>query len=213
MIGAILSEIGKKAAECFKEIKPSKEITAKEADGFWKTEFAKEAQTAKEGAKSKEYFDSNGVKYREGDRLLPDKTYEVNGYKYETDSQGRISSAEGNLRMRDADYDREMEPGVRNFEGQEYKDSDQRGHLIGHQFGGSDKLENLVPMDAKLNQGVFAKLENTLADAVKDGADVGIRVEPVYEGDSVRPSDFKVSYSIDGEREVTVFRNESEVAA
>ena len=36
-------------------------------------------------------------------------------------------------------------------------------------------------MDAKLNQGDFVKLENTLADAVKDGADVKLKVEPVYE--------------------------------
>jgi TPR repeat protein len=52
--------------------------------------------------------------------------------------------------------------------------------------------------------------EKSLAEAVKDGADVRLKVEPKYEGDSARPSEFKVSYTIDGDKEVVVFRNESE---
>ena len=118
-------------------------------------------------------------------------------------------SAEGKLRMRDSDYEREMED-VKRMDGQDYKPGDDRGHLIGHQFGGSDKLENLVPMDAKLNHWDFYKVEKTLADAVKDNADVKLKVEPVYGDDSTRPSEFKVSYSIDGDRETVVFRNERE---
>lgn len=37
-----------------------------------------------------------------------------------------------------------------------------------------------------------------------------LKVEPVYENDSTRPSEFKVSYSIDGDRDVVVFKNECE---
>lgn len=214
MIGEVIKqEVSKPTVENFKEIKPEKGISSKEADGFWKKEFAKEAENAEQENKGKEYFDDNGVKYREGDRLLPETKYEKNGYQYETDDKGRIVSAEGKLRLRDADYEREMEPGVRNYEGQEYKDSDERGHLIGHQFNGSDKLENLVPMDGDLNRTDFAKLENSLADALKDGADVRLKVEPVYNGDSARPTEFRVSYSIDGDREVTVFRNGGEASS
>ncbi len=221
MIGEVIKEVaGNEAkeiknpsAENFKNIKPEKAMTQKEADDFWDSELKKESDSAKnesgESVDSKEYLDDNGNKYRDGDYLLPDTKFEVNGYKYETDDKGRVVSAEGKLRMRDPDYERDME-NVKKLEGQEYKSGDDRGHLIGHQFGGSDKLENLVPMDAKLNQGDFAKLENTLADAVKDGSDVKLKVEPIYENDSTRPSEFKVSYSIDKEREVIVFKNESE---
>ena len=46
--------------------------------------------------------------------------------------------------------------------------------------------------------------------AVKDGADVKMRVEPVYEGNSNKPSEYKVTYSINGEKEVVVFNNRSE---
>lgn len=213
MISEIVSKEAKEtknpSVENYKSIKPEKEMTSKEVNDFWDSEFKKEASETNNDAGTKEYLDDNGKKYREGDHLLPNTKFEVRGYQYETDDQGRVISAEGKLRMRDPDYERDMEV-VRKIGNQEYKEGDHQGHLIGHQFGGSDKLENLVPMDAKLNRGDFAKLENTLAHAVKDGADVKLKVEPVYENDSTRPSEFKVSYSIDGDRDVVVFKNESE---
>lgn len=67
----------------------------------------------------------------------------------------------------------------------------------------------MVAGDSKLNQGDYAKLENSLAEAVKDGADVRMKVEPVYSGDSNRPDEFRVSYTIDGDKEVVVFKNGS----
>lgn len=157
----------------------------------------------------KSYYDDNGELYRIKDALLPNNSYEINGYKYATDEKGRIVSAEGKLHLREDDYERNMED-VRNKEGQDYKSGDERGHVIGHQFGGSDRLENLVPMDAKLNHGDFFSLEKKLADAVWEKADVRLKVEPVYKDDSTRPSEFRVSYSIDGDRQTTVFRNERE---
>ena len=172
----------------------------KELNSFWE----------KESKRVKEFFDDNGTMYREDKRLLPDNRFEIKGYQYETDNQGRISSAEGQLKIKDNNYSRVMED-VRNYKGQEYRNSDDRGHLIGHQFGGSDRLENLVPMDSSLNQGDYVKLEKTLASAVKDNADVMLKVEPIYENKSTRPIEFKVSYSIDGDKEVTVFKNEREV--
>ena len=162
-----------------------------------------------ENAGVKEYYDDIGIKYRENDSLLPNKHFKVRGYQYETDNQGRPVNAEGQLRMKDPSYDRSMED-VRRIDGQEYRSTDDRGHLIGHQFDGSDKLENLVPMDAELNRGDFAKLEATLADAVKDGADVKLKIEVVYEGDSTRPSEFHVIYSINGDKDIVVFKNEGE---
>ena len=195
--------------ENYKNIKPENKQTTQEVNDFWKGEFQKESEAAKSENNAQEYWDDNGVKYREGDNLIPNNEYEVRGYQYKTDGEGRIVEASGKLKMKDPDYERDMES-VRHKEGQEYRDTDDRGHLIGHQFGGSDRLENLVPMDAKLNQGDFVKLEITLADAVKDGADVRLKVEPIYEGDSTRPSEFRVTYSIDGDKDVVVFKNESE---
>lgn len=208
---ADVKDVKSQSVENYKNIKPEKEMSTKELNEAVSEEFKKASESvdAQDTAGLKEYFDDNGIKYREGDNLLPDTEFEVRGYKYKTDDQGRVVSAEGKLKMRDHDYTRDMED-VKKIEGQEYKSGDDRGHLIGHQFGGSDKLENLVPMDAKLNQGDFVKLENTLADAVKDGADVNLKVEPVYEKGSTRPAEFRVTYSIDGDKEIVVFKNESE---
>lgn len=200
-----VSEIQEPSIKPYETIRPHTDISFNEANSYWD----------QERENGKEYFvrtdtvkevDDNGEKFRNGDKLLPSKKFEVNGYQYETDSQARVISASGKLRIKDSEYSRNME-NVRNKEGQEYRKNDDRGHLIAHLFGGSDKLENLVPMDADLNHGDYARLENTLAEAVKDGADVHLTVEPVYQGDSSRPVEFKVSYVINGEKEVTVFRN------
>ncbi|MCR5593361.1 MAG: DNA/RNA non-specific endonuclease [Saccharofermentans sp.] len=157
----------------------------------------------------KKYYDDNGNLYREGDNLIPNNEYEINGYKYKTDNDGRIISAEGKLQIKDHPGRKEMDPRSTVNKG-DMEDSDQRGHLIADQFNGSGGIENVVAMDGKLNQGDYAKLENKLADAVKSGADVKYKVEPVYKDNSTRPSEFKVSYSINGEKTVTVFKNGSE---
>ncbi len=211
IVSADVKDVKNPSTENFKKIKPEKEMTPKEVDDIWNSEFKKESDAAKNelGVKDgpKEYFDDNGNKYREGDHLIPNNVYEINGYKYKTDDQGRIASAEGKIKI--DPKNRNMED-VRGKGIQDYHENDHEGHLVAHRFGGSDRLENLVPMDSKLNQGDFAKMENTLAEAVKEDADVRLKVEPVYEKDSTRPSEFKVSYSIDGDRDVIVFRNESE---
>ena len=87
------------------------------------------------------------------------------------------------------------------------KENDERGHLLGHQFGGGDNLENMVPMAKELNHGDYLKMESELADAVGTCADVRLKVEPVYDGNSHRPTEIRVTYSIDGDRSVKVFRN------
>lgn len=205
-----VKEIHGSETPSYRDIKPESGMTVGEANKYWDSVFGSGISTGAEiGEASNRYFDDNGNEYREGDDLKPNAEFERNGYHYETNEKGRIVSAEGKLKMRDPDYKRDMED-VRKIDSQEYKDTDDRGHLIGYQFGGSNKLENLVPMDAKLNKGDFAKLENTLADAVKDGADVRMKVEPVYEGDSTRPTEFRVSYSIDGEKDAVVFKNRSD---
>ena len=206
------SEIKSRPVEGYKNIRPENAASLGEAKEYWNSRLREESEAAKSEASQKEnrkYFDDNGTKFREGDHLLPDTEFEKNGYKYVTDDKGRIVSAEGTLRIREPDY-KEFRENVKDYDNQEYKPNDERGHLIGYQFEGSGGLENLVPMDHYLNQGDFKKLESTLADSVKNGDDVKLKVEPAYEDSSTRPSKFSVSYSINGDKEVVVFKNESE---
>lgn len=204
------TDIKNPSLEHYKKIKPEGTMTAQEVDDFWKSELKKEAagNETKNEKDSKEY-DDNGVQFRDGNRLLPENEFQVNGYKYETDDKGRIVSAAGKLRL-EKECSSYMEY-VKRKEGQEYSDNDDQGHLIARRFGGSNRLENLVPMDFKLNRGDYKKMENMFADALAANADVQLKVQPIYEGVSARPTEFRVTYSIDGEKDIVSFKNERTV--
>lgn len=204
------TDIGTQSIDTQKPVQPESNMTASEARNFWDSVFKGDNVKVPEivDEKQQEYKDDNGKVYRQGDTLLPNNTFEINGYTYTTDDQGRVISVEGTLKQGDPSAQRDMDgmPAVGKGDQQE---GDHRGHLIGHRFDGSGGIENLVPMDGKLNQGDYKKLENTLAKALENGSEVTVKVEPVYEGDSNRPSAIKVTYTIDGEKETVVFKNES----
>ncbi len=184
----------------YQDIKPESGMRVNDANKYWDGVFDGEP---------KQYFDDNGTKYREGDMLEPNTKFERNGYSYETDDNGRVISAEGKLQVKDHKGRSEMPDSRDTVAHGEMKSTDDRGHLIADRFNGSGELENLVPMEGKLNKGDYAKLEDTLAEAVNDGADVRLKVEPVYEDDASRPSEFRVTYSIDGEKDAVIFKNRS----
>jgi hypothetical protein len=154
------------------------------------------------------YYDDNGKLYRVGNELEPNTEYEINGYKYTTDDKGRIISAEGKLHMKNHEGKLEIKDSLEDIGKGDQKEGDDRGHLIGDQFDGSPYLDNMIPQNADVNEKDFRKFENDLAKDVKDGKDVTVKVEPIYEGDSRRPSAVVVNYSIDGEKSVRVFPND-----
>jgi len=208
--GSDLQEFSNPTVDGFKSIKPETDMTAKECKAFWDDIFRTPENVSYEDLKDINYYDDNGLEYRRDNELIPNSEFTINEYRYRTDDNGRLISAEGKIKLRDPEYKHNIQDSMKAIGKGDQRETDERGHLIGHQFGGSDRLENLVPMERDLNHGDYLKLENTLADAVKkDSADVYLKVEPVYEGASNRPSMFKVSYSINGEREIVVFRNES----
>ena len=84
---------------------------------------------------------------------------------------------------------------------------DERGHIIGHQLGGGETLDNLIPMDAKLNRGAYRQWENELFAARKAGKTVYVEVELHYEGTSHRPTEIIGKHVIDGVKGVRIFQN------
>ena len=152
-------------------------------------------------------YDDNGNPYKVNGELLPNATYEINGYRYKTDENGRIVEASGTLKITERENRKVINESMESIGKGDEKETDDRGHLIGDQFDGSNKLENLVPMDANLNRGEYKALENRLAKAVQEGKEVTIKVEPQYSGDSHRPDSFVVTYTIDGEESVVIFEN------
>lgn len=156
------------------------------------------------------YYDDNGNLYRVGNELVSDNSYEMNGYRYKTDEQGRIISAEGTLHLKDREGRLPIKDSIEDIGKGDQKQGDDRGHLIGDQFDGSNGLENLIPQDADINRNAYKNFENELAKEVKEGKEVTVKVEPIYEGDSKRPEAILVTYTIDGEESVIIFPNGQE---
>ena len=203
--------------EKYKEIKPESDITPDEARQYISNQKIKETDITapknphKEIVDGKEYYyDDKGKIYRVDNELAPSTNYEINRYKYETDEQSRITSAEGKLHIKTHEGRKTIQDPIEIIGKGDQREGDDRGHLIGDQFDGSNDLGNMVPQDARINRVDFRNLENELAKAVKEGKEVNFKVEPIYEGDSRRPEAILVTYTVDGEENIRLFLNSQE---
>ncbi|MEI2264979.1 DNA/RNA non-specific endonuclease [Erwinia sp. CGal63] len=135
----------------------------------------------------------------------PNTPHRVDDNKiFKTDSLGRTESVESSLAWSKNDRNtyQQCKAGKCGVVG------DEGGHLIASIFNGPGEKLNLVPMDGNLNKGAWKKMENTWANALKDGKKVDVKIEPSYSGSNVRPDSFSVTYRIDTERPVReVFNN------
>ena len=90
---------------------------------------------------------------------------------------------------------------------------DDGGHLIARAFGGSKDIDNLVPQSKYINRsfkekGDWYKLEKGWKKAIKEGKEVkNIKIEVQYRGDSQRPTQFKVKYEINNEKDIKSIKN------
>ena len=159
------------------------------------------------------YYDSQGNLYRVGDQLLPDATYVLNGYTYKTDDQGRIASAAGKLRLKG---DRDKLPIADSMESVgkgDQKEDDDRGHIIGDRFDGSNGLGNLIPQNFHINRGAYNAFEEELAKEIADHKDVYLEIILIYDGETHRPSHIVAYYCIDGKEGTEIFPNDKEITA
>ena len=152
-------------------------------------------KTVEEVKYGNQYTRVNGKKV-----LKPDVEYTTKeGYKYKTNSSGSIEEVEGTLKLGD---------GKRSLYAQRTAGGDYRlpdddgGHLIGSQFLGSGKIDNLVPMNSQINRagGKWYNMETEWANALKQGKDVQVKIHNIYEPNNLRPVSFKIKYTIEGER-------------
>ncbi|KIV72537.1 Putative toxin component near putative ESAT-related protein, repetitive [Bacillus mycoides] len=75
------------------------------------------------------------------------------------------------------------------------------GLLAGDRFGGSPKIDNLVSQLSDVNLKEYMKIEEEWAKALKAESpkEVTVDVEIIYSGNNMRPKEFIVNYTIDGE--------------
>ncbi|WP_018665063.1 DNA/RNA non-specific endonuclease [Heyndrickxia acidiproducens] len=137
--------------------------------------------------------------------LKPNVQYTTSqGYKYTTDELGRIIDVEAKLELGNAKRNTYAQ---RTIGGDDRLVNDDGGHLIASIFEGSGEVDNLVPMDAKLNRSEYKTLENTWKAALKEGKSVKIKIKPIYRGSSNRPSNFEIKYWINDELEKIRLKN------
>lgn len=203
------AEVGKTAVEGFgKAFDPDKRLdTQKSPEKIGKS--SESVDLDKRMEKRNSDCDDNGKAYKKNDELLPNNTYELNGYRYRTDDHGRITSAEGKLYLKDGPgYDGIKSSATMEKIGKgDQKAGDQRGHEIPNRFGGAGDIGNLTPQDAKLNQGALNRFEGQLADMVASGKDVYLKINTHYDKDSHRPSSYTYRYTVDGKTRQKTFKN------
>lgn len=111
--------------------------------------------------------DDRGEIYSADGKLYPNDTYELNGNIYTTDENGRIIDVQArpthtpeNVRDGDAQKD---------AGGDDRREGDQGGHIVGRDMGGDGGEGNLVAMDSKINQSDYKRMENDIKRALDDG--------------------------------------------
>ena len=127
------------------------------------------------------------------------------GFIVEKDELGRQARAK--LFLKQSKEPRKAMPSIHEVGQGSELPGDERGHIIGHQLGGEETLDNLIPMDAKLNRGAYRQWETELLAALKAGKTVYVEVELHYEGTSHRPTELIGKYVIDGVKGVRIFQN------
>ena len=73
---------------------------------------------------------------------------------------------------------------------------DEGAPLIAKIFGGSGELDNLVAMAAIVNNSKYRKVEKQWENALKEGKEVQVTIDLVYDGSNKRPNKFNINYSI-----------------
>ncbi|MBE5077616.1 DNA/RNA non-specific endonuclease [Anaerotignum lactatifermentans] len=196
--------------EGYREIKPEGEVSIQEAKDFINNLFIEEKEVS-EKCDVAEKDDNNRI-YRIGDNLVSNNSYEINGYQYQTDDFGRIVSVEGKLYIKEREERLPIKDSIEIISKGDEREGDDRGHLIGDRFNGSNGMENMIPQDAKINRGDYKKFENELANEIKNGKEVYLKIEPMYEEGSRRPSALVVTYSIDNVESIRIFPNDTQEA-
>ena len=149
--------------------------------------------------------DDNGNVYSIDGKLLPNTTYELNGNIYRTDEKGRIISCEANPKRSPEnarDNDAQRQAG-----GEDRRPNDQGGHIVGRDMNGDGGNGNLIPMDSKINQSDYKRMENDIKAALDEGKEVTMKTEMTYSGDSERPDRITVTVKVDGKNTVYKFDN------
>lgn len=158
---------------------------------------------------------SHFVKIDKVEYLKPNIKYNIDGTEYNTDTLSRIYKVtrKNTLILSNAKRNNYAQKKIVNLYG--IKGYDQGGHIIGRQFGGSPNIDNLIPINKRLNIGEMRKTEMEWRDNLNEGneiKDIIINIEYIYT--NMRPNIIKINYTVDKDytnyKVIKIFRNIAE---
>jgi len=130
-----------------------------------------------------------------------------NGYTFELDANARTREVSGHLST-DQTAARSRTAQAR-VGGADRQPGDDGGHYIARRFNGPTDAFNHFAQDAKVNRGRYRAMEDQWARAKGKGKSVWVKIVPVFEGKSQRPSRINVWFTIDGREHSLQIPNDS----
>ena len=141
--------------------------------------------------KGNPYSEGKGEHFETAYTLKPNQTYEANKTTYHTDEHGHIDQFSGDL---------SLEAGKRHQADQQHlqgkTETDHAGHLISRETGGSGYVDNLVPMDGKVNTRDYRAFERENRAILENDYDVHLDGDVYYSSEDGRPDAFMVTREI-----------------
>lgn len=149
----------------------------------------------------KNYDDkSHFVKINRTEYLKPNIKYNINSTLYSTDKQSRIYKVirKDNLILSNAKRNNYAQRKIVELYG--IKDHDQGGHIIGRQFGGSPNIDNLIPINKKLNIGEMKNTEMEWRERIINGYEINdIIIDISYIYTNNRPYLITIDYNVEND--------------
>jgi HK97 family phage portal protein len=135
------------------------------------------------------------------------RTINLNGYKYHVDPIRRPHEIDAELRMdplQTRSRRAQNEAG-----GPDRRPTDEGGHFIAREFGGSKDPINHFAQDAKFNRGLYRQMENAWKKELSRAQKVKVHIKVKYKGLSRRPESLHVTYRVGGKKRIRNFNNSS----
>ena len=127
--------------------------------------------------------------------------------KYRHNENGSLKSATEKIRTEDLGKGTSKNSSSRIFARNLGCEGDDAGHAIGNRLGGSGSKSNVFPQAPSVNRGEFRDFEGDVAESVKRGSNVIVRVVPQYDEGSTRPHSILYQARVDGSTESRIFLN------
>jgi len=130
----------------------------------------------------------------------------ANGYTFLIDDRRGMIKAAGNLSQTNTPARSRKAQATAG--GADRRPTDDGGHYIAARFNGPSDAFNHFAQDANFNRGLYRRLEDQWATALRAHKKVTVSIVPHYENPSKRPYEIDVSFLVDGHKESFKFPNE-----